>query len=156
MIVCRPRENERQVLAIGQLDLDKGLIGDNWKARGSWHVPGAPADPLDQITLMNARVAAAVAGSQERWVLAGDQLYVDFDLSEESAPAGTQLQIGEAIIEITPPPHTGCKKFTQRFGLEAMKFVNSQLGKQLHLRGVNARVMQPGTIQTGDRVRKLS
>ncbi len=91
----------------------------------------------------------------DRWPLAGDQLYIDMDLSTENLPAGTQLALGSAIIEVTLPPHTGCKKFVDRFGLEVMKFVNSSIGKQLNLRGINAKVVQAGTIKCGDILKKL-
>jgi hypothetical protein len=157
LIAIRPAENEREVLDEGVLDVAEGLLGDTWGVRGSRHTADGSASVECQVDLMNARTAALVAQTKDRWALAGDQLYVDFDLSEENAPPGTRLAIGaEAILEITPPPHTGCKKFAARFGLEAMKFVNSPVGKQLHLRGVNATVIQGGAIRTGDLVRKLS
>jgi MOSC domain-containing protein YiiM len=104
---------------------------------------------------MNARVAALVAQDKDCWQLAGDQLYLDMDLSADNLPPGTQLAIGSAIIEVTPPPHTGCNKFVARFGLDAMKFVNSPVGQALHLRGINAKVIQPGTIRVGDTAKKL-
>jgi hypothetical protein len=156
LIARRPAENEREVVDEGVLDVEIGLVGDTWAVRGSRHTEDGSADPRCQINMMNARAAALVAQSKDRWALAGDQLYIDFDLSEDNAPPGTRLAIGAAVLEITPPPHTGCKKFTSRFGLEAMKFVNSPVGAQLHLRGVNARVVQGGVIRTGDAVRKLS
>jgi MOSC domain-containing protein YiiM len=108
-----------------------------------------------QLNVINARLLDLVAQDQARWQLAGDQLIVDFDLSEENIPAGTQLAIGSAVIEVTAQPHTGCQKFVARFGREAMLFVNSPVGKKLHLRGINARVVQPGTIRRGDEVRKV-
>ncbi|MBK8050652.1 MAG: hypothetical protein IPK16_28245 [Anaerolineales bacterium] len=108
-----------------------------------------------QLNVINARAIALVAQDPDRWPLAGDQLYVDLDLSEENLPPGTQLAIGSAVIEVTAQPHTGCQKFVARFGLDAMKFVNSPLGRQLHLRGINARVVLPGLIRTGDPVRKI-
>lgn len=155
MIVRRPQTEEREVLSDGKLDLVNGLEGDNWKARGSGSTPDGSASPEMQINIMNSRVIALLAQKKERWQLAGDQLFIDMDLSEENLPAGTKLSIGEAILEITPPPHSGCKKFTERFGLEAMKFVNSPLGKELHLRGVNAKVIQTGGIRVGDKVNKI-
>jgi MOSC domain-containing protein YiiM len=103
-----------------------------------------------QINIMNSRVIALVAQDKDRWPLAGDQLYIDMDLSAENLPTGTHLALGSALIEVTPPPHTGCKKFVSRFGLDAMKFVNSTVGRQLHLRGINAKVVRPGVIRVGD------
>jgi MOSC domain-containing protein YiiM len=155
MIVRRPQTEKREVLSEGKLDLIDGLQGDNWKARGSAATPDKSAHPEMQINIMNSRVIALLAQEKGRWQLAGDQLFIDMDLSAENLPAGTKLSIGEAILEITPVPHSGCKKFTARFGLEAMKFVNSDLGKQLHLRGVNAKVIQAGVIRTGDVITKI-
>lgn len=155
MIVRRPRLEAREVLEEGELDLEMGLVGDNWLERGSSSTADGSAHPDMQLNVINARLLDLVAQDRARWQLAGDQLVVDFDLSEENIPPGTQLAIGSAVIEVTAQPHTGCQKFVARFGREAMLFVNSPVGKQLHLRGINARVVQPGTIRTGDAVRKV-
>ena len=156
LIVRRPRIEEREVLEEGELDPVKGLVGDSWITRGSSRTADGSAHPDMQLNIMNARVAALVAQDKDRWQLAGDQLYIDMDLSAENLPPGTQLAIGSAVIEVTPPPHTGCKKFVSRFGLEAMKFVNSSVGRELHLRGINARVVQPGLIRVGQVAKKLT
>ena len=155
LIVRRPQIEEREVIEEGELHLEKGLVGDSWARRGSSRTPDGSPHPDMQINIMNARVAALVAQDKRRWQLAGDQLYLDMDLSAENLPAGTQLAIGSAVIEVTPPPHTGCKKFVARFGLDAMKFVNSSVGRELHLRGINAKVIQPGRIRVGDVATKL-
>ncbi len=156
MICRRPNTDEREVVEEGHLDSAQGLVGDNWKARGSRSTPDGSANPEMQLNVMNARVIELLAQTKERWSLAGDQLFVDFDLSETNIPPGTQLAIGDAVIEITAPPHLGCKKFSARFGPDAMKFVNSPEGKQLHLRGVNAKVIRANPVRVGDSVRKLS
>jgi hypothetical protein len=156
LIVRRPQIEEREVLEEGQLHPLAGLVGDSWNLRGSSRTADGSPHPETQLNIMNARVTALVAQDSDRWQLAGDQLYIDMDLSEENLPAGTQLAIGSAVIEVTPPPHLGCKKFVSRFGLDAMKFVNSAVGKELHLRGINARVVQPGTIRVGQVAKKLS
>src|SRR5215211_4030804 len=155
MIVRRPQEDQRDVISQGELSLTEGLVGDNWKDRGSKHTPDGSAHLYAQITIMNARCIALLAQSEERWALAGDQLYVDFDLSEENIPPGTWLAIGSAILEVSAEPHSGCKKFAARFGVEAMKFVNSPEGKRLHLRGINTKVVQRGIIRVGETVRKI-
>lgn len=155
LIARRPGTDERQVLTEAQLDPAHGLIGDNWKTRGSRGTPDGSANPEMQLNVMNARVIELLAQDKSRWALAGDQLYVDFDLSEANVPPGTRLAIGSAVIEVTAPPHLGCKKFSARFGPDAVKFVNSPEGKQLHLRGVNAKVVQGGKVRAGDVVKKL-
>lgn len=156
MIVRRPGVGEREVVESGELDLADGLVGDNWRLRGSRQTEDGKAHPEMQLNLMNSRVIALVAGSRDRWPLAGDQLFVDLDLSKENLPAGTRLAMGSAIVEVTSVPHLGCRKFVARFGLEAMKFVNSRRGKKLCLRGINAKVVQPGRVSTGDRVRRMA
>jgi MOSC domain-containing protein YiiM len=108
-----------------------------------------------QLNVMNARVIALVAQGEQRWPLAGDQLFLDLDLSAANLPAGTQLALGTAVIEVTDQPHTGCGKFVERFGVDAMQFVNSSIGRELHLRGINARVVRPGRVRAGDVVRKV-
>jgi len=155
MIVRRPADNAREIVETGELDAQVGLVGDNWKARGSKAMPDGSANLQAQITLMNSRAAALIAQSEDRWSLAGDQLYVDMDLSEANLPAGTRIAIGSAILEISAVPHTGCAKFSQRFGVDAHKFVNSLEGKPFRLRGVNTRVVQGGQIQVGNVIKIL-
>ena len=155
LIVRRPNTDAREVLNESRLDVAFGLDGDNWKSRGSTRTPDGSANPETQITVMNARVIALLSPDRDLWPLAGDQLYVDFDLSEANVPAGTRLAIGEAVIEVTPPPHTGCGKFATRFGKDAVKFVNSEQGKALHMRGINTKVVKSGAIRAGDVVKKI-
>lgn len=152
LIVRRPAEGEREILEEGVLDLDEGLVGDRWlvSARTS-----GVADTSNQLTLMNARVIALISSGRERWQLAGDQLYVDLDLRPENLPAGSRLALGSAVIEVTDEPHTGCAKFSGRFGSDAIRFVNSPAGRELRLRGLNARVVEPGRVRAGDTIRKL-
>jgi len=147
LIVRRPHMSAREVLQDGELDPVYGLVGDNWKARGGLH-------PDTQLNVMNSRVAALVAQDRSRWPLAGDQLFIDLDLSEANLPPGTRLAIGSAVIEVTAEPHTGCGKFVARFGVDAMRFVNSSARSALHLRGINCRVVLSGAIRVGDVVRK--
>ena len=153
LIVRRPAVDECEVVEEAELDLEHGLVGDNWESRG--RSGGRPANTDAQITVTSARAVALVARSRDRWPLAGDQLYVDLDLSRENVPPGTRLAIGSAVLEVTPAPHTGCKKFAARFGLEALKVFDTEEGLALNLRGINARVVVPGTVRAGDAVRKL-
>lgn len=155
LVVCRPAVGERQVVDEGWLDLDLGLVGDNWRVRGSTSTPDGSPHPDAQLTVMGSRAAALVAGPVERWGLAGDQLYIDLDLSEGQLPAGSRLAIGSAVIEITAKPHRGCAKFAHRFGPEALRFVNTGPGRSLNLRGRNARVVTPGPVRAGNSVRRL-
>lgn len=156
LIVRRPDRNEREVLESAQLDVEEGLVGDNWRTRGSSATADGSAHPDMQINIMNARVIELIAADPSRWALAGDQFFVDLDLSEENLPPGTLIDIGSAQLEITAEPHLGCKKFVERFGRDAGRFVNSKLAKQLKLRGVNAKVVRPGQVSVGDRVDKVS
>jgi hypothetical protein len=155
LIVRRPRVDEREILAEAALDLDAGLVGDTWNSRKSSRTSDGSPHPDMQLTLMNSRVISVLAQERERWCLAGDQLYVDLDLSAANIPPGMRLSIGTAVIEVTSQPHTGCQKFTARFGQDAFHFVNAPERKELRLRGVNTRVIQAGTIKTGDSVKKI-
>jgi MOSC domain-containing protein YiiM len=155
MIVRRPEVEAREVIQEAELNTEVGLVGDNWKVRGNPHTADGSAKVNAQITVMNARAVELLAQNEERWSLAGDQLYVDLDLSDENIPAGTRLAVGTAVLEVTPEPHTGCKKFAERYGTDATKFVNSTEGKRLHLRGINARVVEAGTIRVGATLKKI-
>jgi hypothetical protein len=155
LIVRRPELKEREVVDEATIDLDTGLIGDTWKVRGSSSTADGSANPKCQITLMNARAAALIAGDRGRWPLAGDQFYVDFDISGANLPPGTRVALGGAVVEISDKPHTGCQKFSARFGPDASRFVLSPVGRQLNLRGINATVVQGGTVRTGDTIKKL-
>ena len=154
LIVRRPAVGGREVLEEGLLDRVHGLVGDNWETRGSSRTADGSAHPAMQLNIMSARAIALIARDKTRWSLAGDQLFVDMDLSEANMPPGTRLMMGSAIVEITDIPHTGCEKFHRRFGFEATKFVNSAEGRSLHLRGLNARVVESGSVRVGDVIRK--
>jgi MOSC domain-containing protein YiiM len=151
LIVRRPAENEREILDEGQLDPDVGLIGDRWAQRHA----GNPVYLDAQLTVISTRLLAAIEPDRDRWPIAGDQLYVDFDLREETLPAGSRVAIGSAVIEISEAPHTGCAKFSARFGSEALRWINSPVGRKHRLRGLNARVVEGGTVRVGDAIRRL-
>jgi MOSC domain-containing protein YiiM len=147
LIVRRPAENEREAVTEAHLDTTAGLVGDMWLADDG--------DVRRQVTVMNARVVALLAGSRDRWPLAGDQLYVDLDLSVENLPPGTRVEVGTAVLEVSGVPHRGCKKFAARYGLDALRFVNSKQGYAWNLRGINTRVLRGGVVRRGDAFRKL-
>ena len=155
LIVRRPAVDAREVLEEAQLSPVDGLVGDTWKMRSSRRTADGSPHPEMQINIMNARAVSLVAQEKERWPLAGDQLFVDMDLSKANLPAGSRIKIGSAVLEVTKLPHTGCQKFVARFGLDAMQFVNSEVGKELCLRGINAKVVEQGTIRVGDVAKKL-
>lgn len=152
MIVRRPGENQREVISSGELSVENGLIGDNWVERVDEN--GNP-NRHAQITIMNSRVTDAVAVERERWPLAGDQIYVDMDISVENLPAGSRIQVGEAVVEISETPHTGCAKFAGRFGKEALRFANVGVGRENRFRGLNAFVVESGAFKAGDKIAKL-
>lgn len=152
MIVRRPGENQREVVESAELDVEEGLVGDSWIDRVDEH--GQPNHHA-QLTLMNSRVTDAVAGSRERWPLAGDQIYVDMDISQENLPPGARIRVGDAVVEISETPHTGCAKFSGRFGKEALRFANVGVGRDNRFRGVNAFVVESGPVKVGDKITKL-
>jgi len=154
LIVRRPDRDQRELLDEAVLDPHQGVVGDHWRARGNRHTPDGAADPADQVTIMSTRVLAAIEPDPSRWPIAGDQLYVDFDLAEESLPAGTRLAIGDALVEVSAKPHTGCAKFSARFGSDALRWINSPVGRSLRMRGINVRVVRAGTVRVGDTVRR--
>jgi MOSC domain-containing protein len=156
LIVRRPRIGAREILGEAELDTTAGLVGDSWSQRKSSRTADGSPHPDMQLNVINARTIALLAQTEERWPLAGDQLFIDLDLSEQNLPAGTRLALGTAVIEVTSQPHTGCGKFVERFGADAMQFVNSPTGRSLRMRGLNAKVVRAGRIRTGDLVRKIT
>jgi hypothetical protein len=154
-IVRRPGVDERESVVAGRLDPEVGLEGDGWADRGSSRTSDGRANLEAQITLISTRVLAAIEPDPARWPLAGDQLYVDIDLSLEALPAGSRLAIGEAVVEMSETPHTGCAKFSARFGSDALRWINSPRGRELRMRGANARVVSGGAIRVGDPVRPV-
>ncbi|MCY3801947.1 MAG: MOSC domain-containing protein [Chloroflexi bacterium] len=155
MIVSRPAVDEREVSVEGRLDVDVGLVGDSWKDRGSSRTPDGGPNPAAQVTIMNSRTLGLIAQSEERWRLSGDQLIIDIDMSKENLPTGTRLSIGSAVIEVSKIPHTGCAKFANRYGHDALRFVSTPTAMSMRLRGINTRVVQSGAIRAGDIVAKL-
>jgi len=155
MIVCRPSVGERRALEQAELDPVNGLIGDNWLARGSKSTEDGRAHPDAQIAIMNSRIIGLLAQDRAYWPLAGDQLFIDLDLSIDNLRPGQRIAIGTAVLEITDVPHTGCAKFTERFGHDAIRFVNSEEGRQARRRGMYGRVVQPGIIRVGDTISKI-
>lgn len=158
LVVRRPAVGAREVLDLGELDPAVGLVGDSWRARGSRRTPDGSAHPDMQLNVMNHRLIEFAAQDAEREALAGDQLFLDLDLSHDNLPAWSRLAFGEpgdggAVIEVTDQPHNGCAKFIARFGKDAMAFVNGPEGKPRRLRGLCARVVQAGAVRPGDVVR---
>jgi hypothetical protein len=150
MLVLRPAVDVRTVVDTVTADVDLGFVGDGWLERGNSRRPDGSADPDAQVTVMNARAALLMAGQRERMPLAGDQVYLDLDLSVDNLPPGTVLDFGNAALEVTAAPHTGCSKFKDRFGIDALRLTADADGLQLRLRGINARVVRAGTISVGD------
>ena len=154
LIVVRPGTNRRLVLEACELSPALGVHGDDWASRAHVQLPDGTVNLKAQVTMMNSRVIALLAQAKERWALAGDQLIVDLDLSDDILRPDQRLALGTAILEITNKPHRGCAKFAERFGADALKFVNSEVGRHLHLRGVYARIVQAGAARVGDAIVK--
>lgn len=155
MIVVRPAVDLREIVSEARIDGVVGVVGDTWSERQSSSTPDGSPNPEKQVILINTRAIDLIAQERERWALAGDQLYIDLDMSEENLPAGSRIAVGSAVLEVSAQPHLGCAKFTARFGLDAMRFVNSPVGRQLRLRGVNTKVVEPGVVRVGDIAVKL-
>lgn len=155
LVLRRPAVDQREILAEAHLSAAEGVVGDTWNQRSSKRTEDGSPHPDMQLNVMNVRFGRFIAPDDEAMAMAGDQLYVDFDLSADNVPPGTLLAIGTAVIEVTDQPHTGCAKFSARFGPDALRFVNSPVGRDLHLRGVNARVVTDGVVRPGDAVTKL-
>lgn len=150
LIVRRPSERQREILESAHLDTAVGLVGDRW----SVPTPEKMPHPGKQITIMSSRVIELIAGDD--WAPAGDQLFVDLDLTEAHLPAGARLAIGEVVLEVTADPHNGCKKFAERFGVDAVAWTKTPANAHLRLRGLHARVIAPGTVRRGDAITKLA
>ncbi len=153
LIARRPSAGTREVVDRARFSLELGVVGDGWHRRPS-RKTGAP-NPEQQVTLMSSRAIAAIVPNRDDWPGAGDQLFVDFDLSVENLPPGTKIAVGTAVLAVTAHPHLGCAKFTKRFGSEATKWVNTDVGKSLNLRGINAQVITEGEARRGDVICKL-
>jgi hypothetical protein len=154
LIVARTGPGEREVLVKAVLDAEDGLVGDGWLVRGSRSRPDGSANPAAQLTLMSTRVLAAIEPDRSRWPLAGDQLLLDLDLSETNLPAGTRLTVGDAMLEVTDLPHTGCAQFSARFGADALRWISTPTGRANRMRGMYVRIVTGGTVRVGDIVRK--
>jgi MOSC domain-containing protein YiiM len=161
LIVRRPGVDEREIVEEARLDPVAGLVGDTWGQRSSSRTADGGPHPDMQLNVMNWHAVAALADTDEERALAGDQLYVDLSLRDDDLPAGTRLAVGAerggtAVIVVTDQPHRGCDKFLARFGEAAVRWVNGLDGRELHLRGINARVERAGVIRTGDTVAVLT
>ena len=157
LLVRRPERLTRELLDEGVVDEADGLLGDSWLARATSRAVASGRHLDAQVTVMNSRMVGLLGDTDAERALAGDQLYVDLDLSHDNLPAGSRLGVGDdVVLEVTAKPHAGCKKFLARFGEDAVAFVNSEEGSRLRLRGLNARVVRGGVVRVGDDVRRLA
>ena len=152
LLAVRPALDERLLPTTVEISTELGVVGDTWNERPSRRTPDGGPNPAAQVTVMSSRAVALVAGHRSRWALAGDQVYADLDLSRDNLPTGTRLHLGDAVLEVTDAPHTGCAKFSERFGVEALRLTATPEGTALRLRGINTRVVRGGSVSVGDEV----
>jgi MOSC domain-containing protein YiiM len=145
LVVRRPDAGVRELPPRARLTVEGGLEGDRWAA-------GPDRKVESQVTLMRADVSRLVANGQPV-ELCGDNLLVELDLSKENLPAGTRIEIGTALCEVTPKPHTGCSKFSGRFGADALAFAAGPEHASRRLRGIHVRVLEDGEVSPGDVIR---
>ena len=148
LLVRRRADGVRETPERVRLDAEEGLVGDGWSRR-------PPRKPDAQLAVMCRPLAELIANGQPL-SLFGDNLFVDLDLSAANLPEGARLQVGEAVVEMTPEPHDGCLKFKQRFGQDALRFVQDKATRSENRRGVYWRVVESGEVAVGDPVRVLA
>lgn len=147
-IIRRPEPQQRESLESVDLSVEAGIPGDAWNR--------APTkSPEGQLAVMNTAIARLIANGQDL-VVFGDNLFVDLDLSAASLPSGSRLSVGNAIVEVTPLPHNGCKKFHARFGPDALRLVQAPGTRAQNYRGIYWKVVTSGQVQVGAPVHVLS
>lgn len=149
-IIVRRKKNERELRKEVFLSQERGVEGDRW-----FDLSKGEPDPRRQLTIINSRLIKLLAQNDERMQLAGDNLITDLDLSESNLPVGQRLTIGDVMVEIADVPHTGCSKFAERFGKDAVEFINAPERSSLRLRGVYAKFLNSGLIHVGDIIKKI-
>jgi hypothetical protein len=155
LVVRRPQRLTRELLTEAVIDEADGLVGDSWLSRATSRAKAVGRHFDAQVTVMSSRMVGLLGDTDAERALAGDQLYVDLDLSHDNLPAGSRIEVGaDVVLEVTAKPHAGCKKFLDRFGADAVAFVNSEEGSRLRLRGLNARVVRGGVVRVGDDVHR--
>jgi MOSC domain-containing protein YiiM len=148
LVVSRGDDGARATPQRVRLGVETGVPGDAW-ARD------CPEKTDAQITVMRVDVARLFANGQDL-ALFGDNLLVDLDLSTRNLPTGSRLRCGGAVLEVTPEPHTGCLKFRQRVGGDALRLTADARLRDLRLRGIYVKVIEPGEVAVGDRIEVLS
>ncbi len=156
LIVMRPDHDLRVLPQSFEVRGDDGLPGDHWKRGTGYALEDGTGDPDAQICMMMSGCIRAIAGDKANWPPAGDNFFIDMDLTPANMPPGTRFAIGSAEFVVTGIPHNGCQSFIDRYGRDACLFVNTGEGKAHRLRGIYARVTRDGTVSVGDTVRKLN
>lgn len=148
-LICQRRpDGGRDTPDEARLTRAEGLVGDGWSRR-------PPRDPEAQIAVINHALAQLLANGQPV-THSGDNLYVDLDLAAAHWPTGCRLQVGEAVVMVSPKPHNGCAKFHDRFGADALRFVQDSATRSRNLRGIYWQVVEDGRIWQGAPIRRLT
>ncbi len=148
LIVRRRPDGVRETPERVQLSPGEGIPGDGWSRR-------PPREDVAELAVMRSDVAALISNGQDLTVC-GDNLFVDLDISAGSLAIGARLRVGDAEVEVTPKPHNGCMKFKQRFGQDALTFVNRPSTRDQNLRGIYWKVVVAGEVSVGARIEVLS
>jgi hypothetical protein len=149
-LCVRPDVNKRAFPEVLELCPRRGAIGDRWEWRTWMHLPDGSPDPRVQLALMDHRILAFLQDLTGCSHHPGDTCLLDLDLHADRLPAGSRLQIGSAVLEISDVENDACGKFATHYGAEVFSWIRAPANRARRLRGAFARVVQGGLVRNGD------